>query len=453
MFRRCPFVVAIATFAVLLAACGDSGGDKPDASGPTTAAAKPLTTNVGPGVTDGAFKLGVALVDFECIKPYVDSIRIDQDKIYGAIIDYVNANGGVAGRRIEPVYRSYCPISNAGALQLCTQFTEDDEVFAVVGTFVDFSGDAQTCIAKRHDRPLITFNLTEAIFKKSPPGMIIFPGQTAERGGRVLFELIRQTKTLEGKKVGVLGETVSKPTVESTVEPGLQEMGVDTGSTAILNITTDDTTAAQAQLDSAIERWKEEGTNALYITGTQVAHKQFVGKIRQAMSDVLLVTDDNEVLSYGRQEQRAGKNPNPYEGIISATGPTATEYEASANWAECKRIYKAQTGKDAPDPTDVIPGPEGKTIDDYGTINDACQVIVMLDDIGEKIGQHLNAENWQTVVGSFGPIRNLGGGEFASLGNGKFDVNDTFRLSAYDSSLAEDGDWKPLTELQNVTGS
>jgi ABC-type branched-subunit amino acid transport system substrate-binding protein len=453
MFRRYPLVAAVAALVVMLAACGDSGTDTPDASGSPTTVATALTTELGPGVTDGALKLGVTLVDFECIKPYVDSIRLDQDKIYGAFIDYVNKNGGVAGRQIQPVYKSYCPIQNAEALQICTELTEDEKVFAVVGTFVDFSGDAQTCIAKRHNTPVITFTLTEAIMKKSDPGMILFPGQTAERGGRVLFQLMREAGTLEGKKVGILGETVSKPTVDSTVEPGLKELGVETGTTAILNITDDDTSAAQAQLDSFIERWKADNITALYITGTQVLHRQFIEKIKAAMPDLQLVTEDNEALSYGRQAKRAGLDPNPYEGIISATGPSADEYGASANWAECKRIYKEQTGKDAPGPTDVVPGPDGKALDDYGTINDACQVITMLDDIGEKVGQYLNADNWKTVVGSFGPIRNLGGGEFASLGNGKFDVNDTFRLSTYDSSLAKEGDWKPLTELRNVTGS
>ena len=36
-----------------------------------------------------------------------------------------------------------------------------------------------------------------------------------------------------------------------------------TGSTAILTITGTDTTAAQAQLDSFIEKWKTEGVNAV----------------------------------------------------------------------------------------------------------------------------------------------------------------------------------------------
>ena len=76
-----------------------------------------------------------------------------------------------------PVYHSYCPINPADALALCTKFSEDDKVFAVIANFVDFSGDAQTCLAKRHKTVLITFQLSQQIMDKSPPGLILqYPG-------------------------------------------------------------------------------------------------------------------------------------------------------------------------------------------------------------------------------------------------------------------------------------
>ena len=58
-----------------------------------------------------------------------------------------------------------------------------------------------------------------------------------------------------------LGEAVTKQTVDSTLAPGLKKLGVDTGTTAILAISGSDTTQAQGQLDSFIERWKSEGVD------------------------------------------------------------------------------------------------------------------------------------------------------------------------------------------------
>ena len=56
----------------------------------------------------------------------------------------MNADGGVSGRKIVPVFDQFCPIPNAALLaEVCTTFTDDDKVFAVVGDFVDLTGEAR----------------------------------------------------------------------------------------------------------------------------------------------------------------------------------------------------------------------------------------------------------------------------------------------------------------------
>ena len=365
--RRQLGVASFLVIAMLFAACGSS--DKKDGSSSSTT--KPganytPSTAAGVGVTASEIKIGISLVDFDCIKQFVDSIRINQDKNYQAYIDDVNDKGGINGRKLVPVFHTFCPIGNAQALSLCTQFTEDDKVFAVLGNFVDFSGDAQTCLSKQHHTVLMTFQLTQAILDESPPGLILLPGSTPERVDSVLISLLKKQGTLKGKKIAVLGETTSQQVVKNSVEPELKKLGIPTGTTAILSISGADTTAAQSQLDSFIERWKTEGVSALYISGTQVASQQFVEKVRGEMPDVTLVSDISDVLSYGQQEEHVGKNPNPYEGIIIAGGPTAHEYTVSDNWKYCSDIFEKQTGKKPPTAEDIVPGPGGKTLDTYG---------------------------------------------------------------------------------------
>ncbi len=438
---------------VALAACGSSSKpsavNAPTSSGP---GAYPVSTQLGTGVTDTTVKIGVALVDFDCIKQFVDSIRVNQDKNYQAYIDDINAHGGIAGRKIVPVYHSYCPITNTQAVTLCTTFSEDDKVFAVVGNFVDFSGDAETCLAKRHHTVLMTFQLTQAIMNESPPGLIILPGTNPERTDAVLIQLVQKQHTLDGKKVAVLGETASRKVVNSAILPRLKKLGIAMGSTATLDISGSDTTAAQAQLDSFIEKWKSEHVTALYVSGTQVSSQQFVEKIRKEMPGITLLTDISDTLSFGRQETHVGHKPNPYEGIITAGGPTAHEYDNSANWHYCASIYKAQTGKDAPNAEAVVPGPDGKTLDTYGSINDACQIMSLFHDIGQRVGKYLDVPNWQYTVDHFGKVTNRGGGDFASLHTGKYDIDDTFRLEEFDSSLPGNGNWKPITPLEDIPG-
>jgi hypothetical protein len=438
---------------VLVAACGSSSKSGSSGTNNTSATTAAKNQTLGQGVTDTQVKLGVSLIDFSCIRQFTDNIRENQDKNYNIYINDVNANGGVAGRKIVPVYHTFCPINQQQVSSGCTQFAEDDKVFAVVGNVYDTSGSVQVCLAKQHKIPIMSFQLSKAIEDKAPGGLMIYPGNNPERLDAVIVKQLKDQNTLAGKKIAIVGGSANVKSIKDSLEPAVKSLGIPTGTTAILNVgTTGDTTAAQTQLDSFIDTWKGEGTNALFITGTEVASKQFVEKIRKAMPDVTLVTDIQDVRTFGREEKAAKMNPNPYEGILSTTGPTAQEYQTSDNWKFCEAIYQKATGKLPPQPTDVIKFPDGKINDDYGSIDDACQLINLFKSIGDKIGKPLNSENWQNAVNTYGPIVDRGGGQYASLTQGKYDTNDTFRLVAFDSSIG-DGDWKPLSELQNVPNS
>jgi hypothetical protein len=445
--RHGVWILGLLVGATLLASCSSSPKTTPTTSG------SGQSTTLGTGVTDKTIKLGVSLVDFTCIQQFVDQIRVNQNSIYDDFIKYVNTHGGVAGRTIVPDYQYFCPIQSGPALALCTKFTEDDHVFGVIGNFVDFSGDAQTCLAKDHNTVLMTFQLSQAIMNQSPPGLIVFPGETPERTDSVLLNLIKKQHTLAGKKIAVLGESTSQQVVNSSVVPGLQRLGVPMGSTAILDITGSDTSAAQTQLDSFIERWKSENVTALFVSGTQVTSQQFIEKVRAAMPNVLLLTDNDATvtLGYGQQERQIGRNPNPYEGIITAAGPTASEYDASANWKFCASIYKQETGQTAPNAETIINGPNGKRLDTYGNINDACQLLLLFQEIGDRVGKNLNVTNWVHTVNTYGSIRDYGDGQWNSLHTGKYDDADTFRLEKFNSSLGPKGDWQPITPLQDVS--
>jgi ABC-type branched-subunit amino acid transport system substrate-binding protein len=440
------------TLVMLLTAFGGSSakGSASMLSDSPTAAA---STKPGVGVTPTSIKVGIALVNFDCVKQFVDSIRLGQQKIYQAYIDNINATGGVAGRKIVPVYEQYCPLGSAGPLAVCTKLTDDDKVFAVIGTFVDFSGDAQTCVANQHKRVLMTFNLTQEIIDQSPPGMMVFPGATAERTVNVLLQLLNKDKRLKGKKVAVLGGSQEASTVNKSIVPGLKKLKVPMGSTAILSINgTADTTAAQAQLDSFIEKWKGQHVNTIFLSGDEVSSKAFVTKLRQEMPKVTLISDTADTRDFAKQETHAGIKPNPYEGLITAAGPTPADYDKGPNHKYCAAIYKKYTKKTAPKSSTVIKATGGKTNDVYGTISDACQAMSLFDDIATKAGKNLNDATWVNAVNHYGEIVNRGSGQYSSLHTGKYDVDDSFHLQSFDSSIKPDGDWKSLTPVENITG-
>ena len=111
-------------------------------------------------------------------------------------------------------------------------------------------------------------------------------------------------------------------------------------------------------------------------------------------------------------------------------------------------------GKVAPDATEVIPykGSKTQTLDIYGTINDACQIVTMFHDIGQRVGPDLNNANWVNTINTYGPITNRGSGPYSSLTKGKYDAEDDWRLEQIDTSLPPDGQFRSITPLQVITG-
>ena len=137
-------LVGLAAAALLFAACG--GDDDDDASSDSTTGTTGGSgelTDVGHGVSADTIKVGIAIIDYDAIKDFVDFTRGDQQETAQVFVDDINKNGGIDGRQIEPVYKKYPPIpgQQPDPLSLCTSWTEDDEVFAVLGVFIDFSGD------------------------------------------------------------------------------------------------------------------------------------------------------------------------------------------------------------------------------------------------------------------------------------------------------------------------
>jgi ABC-type branched-subunit amino acid transport system substrate-binding protein len=442
----------LVTLAMASAACG-SGAAKsvpPPSTGGSSAPAGNVA-GVGPGVTATEIKLGVALIDYKCVESYIDSIYVNQEQMWGYFINYINQHGGINGRRIVADYNEICPIQPAAALAACTSFTQDDHVFAVIGSMYDTSGDAQLCITAQNKTPLITDSLTQEIIDKAPPALLLTPDITADRQLKVVMSLVKSHHILDGKTVAVLTETDATARVKSVVYPTLRAIGVKEGAEAVLTITGADTTVAQAQLASFIERWKTEHVNALVLVGAAASSKQFINEVKAAIPDLQLIADTTSVLSDAQDDVKAHIVPNPYDGIITAEGRIGLEHSKTPHFRYCNNIYKAETGNPIPLPNVVIKLANGKQNDIYGNAEDACSFVTMFQEIAARIGKNLNVANWTTTVNNFGPIAVMNT-DYASLHTGKYDADDTYGLVEFDPSIKPIGDWKHLTPIENVSG-
>lgn len=407
------------------------------------------------GVTKDSIKIGIPLVDFNAIKDFVDFTFGDTEAISKVFVDNINKNGGINGRKLIPVYKKYPPIPGGkpDPLSLCTAFAEDDKVFAVLGVFIDFTGQGQLCLTKEHHVIHIGHELDQPWIDASPGGLMLTPDATKETVAAALVNLLSSTGRLKGKTVAVVGDKNNESRVNKVIVPALKKAKAKLGSTAILTITGTDTTAAQAQVDSFVEKWKSEGVDMVFLAGNNVSAKQFAESIKAGMPNAQLVTDTDTSLEQAKGEQDSGKKPNPYEGMISGTGLTPSERWANKSpiLQQCVNVYEKATGTTVPGPDNRKTTADGKTINTDQAVMDACGDLTMFKEIAEKVGTNLTVKNWQKTVDSFGKM-NLPPDKFASICKGKYAAEDTFRLVAYDSSIGKSGDWKPLTPVKDASG-
>ena len=168
--------------------------------------------DLGHGVSAKEIKVGIAIIDYASIADFVDFERGDQQKTAQIFVDYINKNGGVDGRKIVPFFKTYSPIPGMqpDPLALCTSWTDDDGVFAVLGVFIDFTGQGLLCLTKEHNTIHIGHELEQPWIDQSPPGLLLTSDTTKENAAKALMTLAVGGGKLKGKKVGVLADQNSE---------------------------------------------------------------------------------------------------------------------------------------------------------------------------------------------------------------------------------------------------
>ncbi len=462
MFRKRRWLALLAAAALVLAACADDETTTPTTAEPgdTTPPDEETTTTVGEltdsfrGVTAESIKLGFAIIDYECIAPFVDNNHGDQDAALDAMVEWINDNDGILGRRIEVVKRVYCPIDPTapnGSLAACTAFTEDDEVFAVIGVFIDFSGEAQLCLSRDHETIHIGHELEARFISEAPPALMLTPGSTAERLTDVLLNLLEQEGTLDGLTVAVLTDQDTEARANLAAER-LEEMGLELGSTAVLTIITEDTAQAQTQLDSFIERWKGEDIGALFVAGARAGDDQFITKIKDAFPDLVLLFDmPSGAAGAGQDAKAAGLDPNPYQGALSAGGESASDRWAdkSESLQLCVDIYEAASGEPLPGP-DEVPTVDDKRVDQYIAVEDFCGEILFFKQIAELAGADLTNDTWTAAANSIGTME-LPTTDNASICEGKYEADNGFQLVEFDEAASDAGDFAGITDIVDAS--
>jgi hypothetical protein len=421
----------------------------------TSGAASPSSSDENTqGVTKDAIKIGIAIIDYDSIADYLDYNHGPQQEVAQSFVDYINDHGGVLGRKIVPVYKEYQPIPGRAPspLSLCTSWAEDDKVFAVLGVFIDFTGQGMLCLSREHRVIHIGHELEQQWIDEAPGGLMLTGDSTKEASAKVLVNLLAETGRLKGRKVGVLVTKNGESTATDAIIPALKSHKATMGPTAVLTVTGPYSEATRSQLDAFIEKWKVDDVDTVFLSGLDTSSKSIVSQIKAAMPKALLVTDADATLQQARDQVAAGVKPNPYEGMLSTTGLTQSERWADKSplLQQCVDIYEKASGTTVPSPEAEKLDSNGKKIQTGVAVTDFCGELFMFRAIAEKVGPDLTTANWQKTVNRYGSIE-LVPTPIASLCKGKYAANDAFRLVAFDSGLGTSGDWKKVTRVRDAS--
>jgi len=240
-------------------ATGGAGSARGSLSGSTPAAPTKGTVKIGFGYPKN---LSAAYAAFGA-----NNLTGDDWKVYiEPIVAWVNAHGGLAGRAVTAVYHATDPTSGTFQSQAeaaCAAFTQDDKVFAVVGTVL--AENEVDCLAKTNTPFLAQ---SAALFERANytrhPGIMWQPFMvSAERQGPWIDSLVTQGYFGTGAKIGLLDmdHPMYKRFADGVIKPRLASHGLQVADT--VSFTVPDSAAGAGSLftqaSNAVLRFRSEG--------------------------------------------------------------------------------------------------------------------------------------------------------------------------------------------------
>ena len=259
MRTRLLFVLA-ATSLVVGCTADDSAPSASSADG--TVSSTTVPTGPAPGVTDDAVKVGLLFVDTSALATAgVDLDLGDVEGAYHALVDDINADGGINGRMLDPVYTPVDPIGTEGADRACVEVSEDQQVFVAAGLFL---ADAVLCLVDTHQTAVIGGEMTpERLERAAAPWFTTGPGPDLDQA---VLRAMDAAGELEGP-VAVIAGTAEEAEMTDVFLPLLDELGVDVVEHAVIDAPQDDPAATYAQVRTIAERFEAAGVESVIPLG------------------------------------------------------------------------------------------------------------------------------------------------------------------------------------------
>jgi hypothetical protein len=424
-------LVVVVVVGLVSAACssGDDAGETPESSATTEASSTDSAgTDTGgteeaaaaPGVTDDTIKIGFTYLDLSEIGEIIDVNHGPYDQHMQALVDDLNANGGISGRMVEVTSIPFDPVGAEAQQAVCLEFTEDEQVFAVLGSV---RGDNVLCYTEQHDTVAVTADFMTDERRARSVAPYVTAAASSERVLTSFVDTAVDQGLLEGKTVAVHStEPANHALVTDLVVPQLEAAGIDVVFESLIEAGGADVGSASEAAALNAEAMRGKGVDAVVVVGeTLVIANAFIGvdyfptMLFGDMSSALGLAADAD-LSVFDAVHTFGNYPNTYR------------YDEQSFQDECVPVWDAAHPDDpVVDPDEVADGEPNHTVG----LGVACRSLTILVKAAEAAGAELNNETFLEGVQSIGEFLLPGHGP-ASLAEGKYDAQDDLLLWVYD---------------------
>jgi hypothetical protein len=384
-------LAAAAIALVLASACtasdDDDGAESTDGATESTAT---VERGPAPGVTDDTIRVGVTYVDLDAIRQFVDLDQGDFEATYQALVDEINANGGINDRQLELVFAPVSPLGTVPAEEACVRLTEDEDVFVVMGYFQD---DAVLCPVEAHETAVIGGVVTSARHDRAAaPWFTTDPGsEDSEAEG---ISALAEAGELDGK-LGVFGSINSETQVNDVVLPLLDELGIEPVDTAILDAPPDDAAAQNQAVSVIAERFESAGVDSVLVVGSGAV--PFANGLAPLdYRPRLIFTSIVSVNAY-----LSGIDPDlsMFEGAMLAS-VDGEQFDEPAMQDCLATLVEAGVVDEYPDPADLEDGAPNP----YVSASAACRNLNLFAAIAEAAGPDLGYGTFQAAGESLGQV-------------------------------------------------
>jgi hypothetical protein len=414
-------VAALGVLAMFASACSTASSSKSSGSTPGTGSTGPLTASAR-GVTADSIRIGFSYPDLAALAK-TGIIKVDSgpfDQVMKVLVNDVNKHGGVDGRKLDLFLTKYDVLGNTAQLAGCTQLTEDDKVFIVLGGFI---GANNLCVTQQHATPLISgygtgFN-GAALAQAHAPWFTW--NASDERATQALVQILAQQGRLKNKTIAVEGQTPDSKSLVDLAVKELGKAGYKAADTAIIDAQASDQQAFTAQDKLLAQRFKDKGADVLILlggtpTGTDYDAVGWHPSIYVPQTD--LVTPGAYTSPYSKF---------PFVGGLAPTADPDAGYNTPA-MKHCREVWTQATGK-------VIKTVAQETADGKSSGNGAmlaaCTSLEMFIAGAKAAGANLTPQTWATGLESVGKMA-LPYRAIASFGPNKPDGQDSFILEQHD---------------------